>query len=98
MKVLTKEQVFDDFAIFLELTDEQLDVIKKDYTSLEDIGFMKDLISTHGRNAHFIQVTLESQIRIREYIGVMLFCYDTVSWYNPDGKFHIVGKEVLCHQ
>ncbi len=97
MKAMTREQIFDDFAWLLEITDEQLEALNKEPQRINyDMDLMKSMMQAKGNNVHILQLTLCGDIRIAGYIDKLLKYYDSVSWVNPQGKFHL--KRSLCHQ
>ena len=97
MKVMTKENIFDDFAFIIEITDEQLEVISDhpEYIT-NNAPLMIELVQAHGNNAHILQLTLNSEVTIVKYIAKLLKYYDSVSWFNREHQFHIRRRE--CHQ
>ena len=89
MKVMTKHEVFDDFAFIIEITDEQLSVIIERPQCIEDdLKFMTQACQTKGNNAHILQITLKDEVVILNYIDKLLRYYDSVSWVR-NGKLYI---------
>ena len=98
MKVITPDnQVIEDFAILLEITDETLKKIQDNPESINKQEFMLGAIQEKGNNCHIIQITLNHGVNIMFQIHKLLDRYETVSWVNPTGKFSI-KRRVLCHQ
>lgn len=96
MKVITREQVFDDFAFLIEITDNELAlVVEHPEWIMSNTKFMAQLCQSKGNNAHVLQITLNTETCINKYIEKLLQYYDSVSWYNPDHKFFIRRKS--CH-
>jgi hypothetical protein len=89
MRVITKEQIFDDFAIILELSDAELAFIEEDVNRLKNMHVMAELMKSRGTNAHVVQITLNSEVPIKEYIERLLCLYSSVSWVTRENKFHI---------
>lgn len=98
MKVITEEEIFNDFAFILEITDDQLDAILNDPARLvADRQLMVEMIQTKGNNAHILQLTIkDTKINILKYVNLLLKVYDSVSWLNNDGKFHIKRNNILA--
>ena len=98
MKVITPDnQVIDDFAILLEITDETLKKIQDNPETIKKQDFMVMAVQEHGMNCHIVQITLNHEVNIMFQIHKLLDRYETVSWVNPTGKFSI-KRRVLCHQ
>ena len=98
MKVITKDkQLQDDFAILLELTDEDVANIKKDPQQILTLDKMQQFVQSKGNNAHIIQLTLQTDISIRLYTSFLLSRYKTVSWFNREHKFYIIGEKRCLH-
>ena len=93
MRCITKEQVFDDFALLIEITDEQLALIEKhpEYIKSNSV-LMAQMVNAKGNNAHILQLTLNSLVLIRQYMKELILRYDSVSWVR-DGKFFIKRKD-----
>jgi hypothetical protein len=89
MRVITKEQIFNDFAVILELTDAEIAFIEEDPLRLNNMLTMVGLMKSKGTNAHVIQLTLCDEIPIKLYIERLLEVYSSVSWVTRENKFHI---------
>jgi len=97
MRVITETEVFNDFAMIVEITDLQLAMIAENPSRVEtDLVLMKTLIQERGNNAHVIQLTLRSPNSILNHMTRLLKYYDSVSWLH-EGRFNI-RRRVLCHQ
>lgn len=86
---MTETQVFNDFAIILELTDAELQFIEEEPMRLYHLQVMQDLMKSKGTNAHIIQLTINNSIKISPYVEMLLKNYTTVSWINRENVFHI---------
>ena len=94
MKVITKDrQIQNDFAILLELTDTDIALIKNDPQQILTLDKMQKFVESKGDNAHIIQLTLSENISIRTYAAFLLSKYKTVSWFNREHKFYIIGEK-----
>lgn len=92
MKVITKDQMFDDFAFIIEINDEQLAQIKLNPSLVEtDVQSMIQMVQTKGNHAHILQLTLFNDIAILGHAQRLLKIYDTVSWVR-NNKFYIKRK------
>ena len=89
MKVLTEDKVHDDFAVIVELTDEELAILENDPALVEDKVLMTKLIQSKGSNAHILQLTLKNPFwtTIRHF-STLFTQYKSISWVR-EGKFYI---------
>ena len=94
MKVITQDKkLLDNFAMMLELTDEELQFIKENPDKFLTMEVMQKLMLSKGNNAHIVQLTLDENISIRFYAAFLLSKYKTVSWFNREHKFSIIGEK-----
>ena len=97
MKVITADKVIqDNFAMLLEITDEQLEEIRNSPSRLASLDYMQELMKSKGNNAHILQLTINDGYSIIDYLEVLFKKYDSVSWFNREHKFHI--RRAKCHQ
>ena len=89
MKVMTKNELFEDFALILEITDAELNFIEEEPTRLYNLELMQSLMKSQGANAHIVQLTINNGVSITPYIEKLLSNYNSVSWINRDNKFYI---------
>jgi hypothetical protein len=93
MICITKEQIFNDFALLIEITDEQLGLIEGHPEYIKgNSALMVQMVNAKGNNAHILQLTLNSLVFIRQHMERLLLRYDSVSWVR-DGKFFIKRKD-----
>lgn len=88
MKMMTEHGVYHDFAMFLEITDEQIAKLEANPKLTEDMAFMVELVKAKGDNIHVVQLTLNKDIDILGYVKEFLKEYKTVSWIRKN-KFFI---------
>ena len=93
MKCLVPEEqkIYSNFAFILEITDEQLELVKNEPARITfDSSFLLDMAKSKGNNAHVLQLTLTEKFPIAGWIEKLLTKYDSVSWVNNENKFYEV--------
>ena len=99
MKVITNDnRIEDNFALLLELNDLELAMVENDFCNICSIDNMQRFMKSKGNHAHIVRITIHDEANIRKGVETLLKCYDSVSWYNPDHKFHIRRSECLSYQ
>ena len=98
MKVISNDnRIENNFAMYLELTDEQLMFVQETGIKNISVDEMLGLMASTGNNAHIIQLVLtDNDIRMKKNYEILLKVYDTVSWFNREYKFNI--RRQVCHQ
>lgn len=92
MKIITENQIIDDFAIFLEIENSTLDAIKYNPDIIKNNDFMIKAVQEKGNNVHIVQLTLNNPHKITKYVDLLLDKYESVSWCNKEGRFSIKTK------
>ena len=83
MRILTNQGYVDSVGVFFELSDEQLEIIKKDRLYFYDKRLYEEFNKSKGENAHFYCVwnSGDSSV-IYKNIKSLLKEYKTVSWWD----------------
>ncbi len=85
MKILTEIGYIDAVGVFLELTDEQLDIIQKNKFYFQDKELTDILSKSKGDNAHFVGACNNGEHSlINKHIKMLLNDYKTVSWWDKE--------------
>lgn len=93
MKCLVPEEskVYSNFAFILEITDEQVELIRNDPSRItHDTRLLAEMAKSKGNNAHILQLTLLDKFPIACWIEKLRGEYDSVSWVNDNNKFYLV--------
>ena len=88
MKVATADGVYDNFAIYLEITDEQLNAIKENPGLVKDEKFMVECVKSKGDNIHIIQITFEGRENMLRGSNGFFRGYKSVSWVHNNKFFN----------
>jgi len=97
MRVIAKDGYIPGFAIFYELTDEQLERVRNNKDLLTIPKSMNEFKESKGDNAHFFGLVSDTQDRFRiiyRQAKMLLKNYKTISWWDREqDKFIIIGRD-----
>lgn len=84
IRVVTKDNIETDFAIFIDFDDETLDLLRAYPLLMKDSDFVQMMPYMKGDNAHILQLTLNNNFNVFDYIDNLLEKYKSVSWFRKD--------------
>lgn len=84
MKMLGKEGYVEDSVMVLEVTEEDLEIIKKGVDFVYDKTFCKKVYNSSGNHAHVIMIRTSSYSVISKGIETLLKDFESVSWWNKE--------------
>ncbi len=93
MKVLTRHDMFDEFAMILEVDDDMYELIKLNPHYYRDEDMLNEAIQHPGDNAMILSLQVNSDIKIIiRRLNFLLKKYKTVSWYDRDNRKFFTRK------
>ncbi len=87
MKVLTRDEMFDEFALILEVDDDMYNIISSSPLYYRDEELLKQAHLNPGDNAIILSLQVNSDLKIIvRKLNKLLREYKTVSWYDRENK------------
>lgn len=95
MKVFNKDGMIEDFALLLEVDDEQFKEVKARGNYYHNHEFMREVETTPGNHIVITYLNINKGMRlILERIKELLKEYDSVSWWDRGhNKFYTRRKK-----
>lgn len=89
MRVLGKDGYLPGVALFLELTDTQLEKVKGDRDYFFDEVFLGECLASKGEHAHIFGIYSDKDNRFKviyKHYKMLLKDYKSVSWWDKERK------------
>lgn len=86
MKVVTKDEIIDEFGVIIEVSDEDLEIIKNNPQYYNDPDFSNKVSLSEGDNAVVTLLNMGGVNEILSQADKLLKKYKSVSWYDRGHK------------
>lgn len=83
MKIITEDNIFNECALLLTVTDEELEIIKNNPKYYLDPEFVKKVTISNGKNIIVTFLTVNNNFSIiLKRMKYLLENYESVSWWS----------------